>query len=103
VIHDPQKVKRIRADAARGLQQVENLKVVDDASFKQQLQRIEYWFGDIERIFLKSHEDEKRSFAPGQESLFLDGADLLLKITFIDLEKLQKIFDEFGPNVKFVG
>jgi len=100
MIHDPERVAAIRKRVEAGLAHLQEMEVVKDEEFRRWLSLTRNWFNDIEPTYLKNLSDEKRN--PEEESIWLSGVELSLRITEQQCLRLCDAFKTYGPDLRFM-
>ena len=100
MIHDPERVERIRFGIANGLKRISALKakVMDDSTgLREQLAQARNDVDDVELNYLSVLEKEERT--PKQEVRWLNSADMHLAVAITEIDVIEKIIDPRGPSV----
>ena len=90
MIHDPQRVERIRLGIANGLKRILALKVKvrdDITGLREQLAQARNHFDDVELNYLSVLEKEERSSKA--EARWLDSADMHLAIAINETDAIE--------------
>ena len=104
MIHDPERVERIRLGIANGLKRISALKakVTDDRTgLREQLAQARNHVDDVELNYLSVLEKEERT--PKQEARWLNSADMHLAVAITEIDVIEKIIDPRGPSVPSHG
>ena len=99
MIHNPERVDRIRLGIAKGLRRVSALKakVMDDSTgLREQLAQARNHFDDVELNYLSVLEKEERSSK--HEARWLDSAEMHLAVAITEIDAIEKIIDPLGPS-----
>ena len=92
MIHDTQRVERIRQSIAKGLKRLSALEAKiagKNNDVRQQLAQARNHFDDIELNYLSELGKEERS--PQQEARWLDSADMHLAVAITETDVIEKI------------
>ena len=92
MIHDTQRVERIRQSIAKGLKRLSALEAKiagKNNDVRQQLAQARNHFDDIELNYLSELGKEERS--PKQEARWLDSADMHLAVAITETDVIEKI------------
>jgi hypothetical protein len=92
MIHDAQRVERIRQAIAKGLKRISALEariVGENTGLRHQVAQARDHFDDVELNYLSVLEGQEQS--PQQEARWLDSADMHLAVAITETDVIEKL------------